>query len=345
MRIGFVVNDLEHEKPSYTTTALALEALRRGHEVRYVPVASFSRGPDDRLGAHVSWPPREAPDDPETFLEELRAAKPERLPIDDLDVLMLRNDPADDFPERPWARLAAVNFARFAVEAGVLVLNDPEGLLRNVNKLSLEHLPPEVRPKALISRDIDEIRAFVEERDTPTVIKPLAGSGGRNVFIVRREDRPNLKQMIGAILTEGFVLAQEAIPEASEGDLRLFLMNGDILEVDGKPALMRRRPSGGEARSNIRQGAAAEEFPMNDAIRRIAELVRPRIVADGLFLVGIDIAGSKLLEVNVFSPGGIGSMRKALGVDFAPPIIDSIEAKVQHRRTGRLWSNAFLNTL
>ncbi|HKL88555.1 MAG TPA: hypothetical protein VJ884_06085, partial [Salinibacter sp.] len=73
--------------------------------------------------------------------------------------------------------------------------------------------------------------------------------------------------------------------------------------------------------------------------------LRPRIVADGLFLVGIDVAGSKLLEVNVFSPGGLGSIHRVVGVDFAPAIIDSMERKVRHRQSGYPWPNAFLNTI
>ena len=345
MKIEFVIKDLEREMAGYTTTGLALEALRRGHEVRYVPVGAFSRGADDRLAAHVSLAPVGATEGPEAFLEAVRVARPERMALDDLDVLMLRNDPADDHPARPWARLAGVNFARFAVEAGVLVLNDPEGLLRNLNKLNLEHYPPEVRPDSLISRDSDEIRRFIDDQEGPSVIKPLAGSGGRNVFLVRAEDRLNVKQMIGAVLSEGYVLAQEAVPEAAEGDIRLFLMNGKILELDGRPALMRRRPSRGDLRSNLRQGGVGEVCELSEGIRRLVQLVNPRIVADGLFLVGLDIVGTKLLEINVFSPGGLGVVKRLTGVDYAPVVIADIERKVNLRPAGPLWSNVFLNTL
>ncbi len=345
MKIGFVINDFEREKPGYTTTRLALEALRRGHEVRYVPVGRFSRGVDDRLGAHASCVPPGATECPEAMLEAVRGTPPKRLALDDLDVLMLRNDPADDFPQRPWARLAPLNFARFAMEAGVVVLNDPDGLLRNVNKLSLEHYPRDIRPGSLISRDIDEIMSFCADHPAGSVVKPLAGSGGRKVFFVREQDRSNLKQIITAVLSDGYALAQEVVPEAAQGDIRVMLMNGDILEVDGTPALMRRKPSVGETRSNIRQGATAEAVELSDAIRTIVHAIKPRLIADGLFLVGIDVAGSKLLEINVFSPGGLGSIARVAGADFTPAILDSIELKVRHRRSGQPWSNAFLNTV
>lgn len=345
MKIGFVVNDIENESPRYTTSALAWEAGRRGHEICYVPVEAFVLGVDCRLAARALRPHKKFSDGQEGLLESLRAAEPERLPLDELDVLMLRNDPAEDVQARPWAHLAGVDFARFAVEAGVMVLNDPDGLVRNVNKLALEHLPPQVRPRSLVSRDMAEIQRFADEQEGPVVIKPLAGSGGRNVFLVREEDRPNLKQMVRAILSEGYVLAQEALPEAADGDLRLIMMNGNILEVDGKAALMRRRPARGEFLSNVRQGAVPEGLAMTEAIREIAARVRPRIVADGLFLVGLDIAGSSLLEINVFSPGGLSRMSQLHGVDFPAAVIDDIERKVSYERPAEGCTNAMLNTL
>ncbi|WP_366658538.1 hypothetical protein [Fodinicurvata sp. EGI_FJ10296] len=159
----------------------------------------------------------------------------------------------------------------------MIVLNDPDGLLRNVNKLCLQHYPAEVRPVSLISRDIDEIRAFVGERDAPCIIKPLSGSGGRNVFFLEGQADPNIKQMIEAILSEGFVLAQEAV----SGNLRLFLMNGEILQVGGTAAVMRRRPKAGEKRGNIRQGAVAELHELTPEIHRLAERIPPESCRTG----------------------------------------------------------------
>lgn len=258
MKIGFVVNDFAREALNYTTTHLAHAAAVRGHEVRYVPVDGFSLGTDGRLAGFGLRLPSRANRSAKAVLDALGSQCPERLPLDDLDVLMLRNDPAEEFPARPWARLAAINFARFAAEAGVLVLNDPDGLMRHVNKLSLEHLPPGVRPRSVVTRDPGEVAAFAEAEGGPIVIKPLAGSGGRNVFLLRPEDRPNRTQMIEAILREGYVLAQEALPEAAEGDNRVFLLEGQVLEVDGEAAILRRRPHGANMRSNLAAGGSAE---------------------------------------------------------------------------------------
>jgi glutathione synthase len=344
MRIGFVVNDIAGESPDYTTTLLAREALERGHEVAYVALDAFSLGPDDRVAAHALRAPREAAGSGEALLAALREAAPTRLALDAFDVVMLRNDPAEDVSERPWARLAGIDFGRFSAEACVIALNDPDGLARNLDKLALEHYPAEIRPRSLVSRRVDEIRAFAEEIDGAVVIKPLAGSGGRKVFLVRPDERGNLKQMIEAILEDGYVLAQEALPEAARGDVRLFLMNGRVLEVDGRPAALHRIPAAGEARANITQGAGVEPAALDDDMRRIADLVRPRLVADGLFLVGLDIAGAKLLEVNVFSPGGLGHLPARGGRDATAAIVEAIERKVAIERRGH-WPNALMNTL
>lgn len=329
MRIGFVVHAIATEEEVDTTTHLAQRAVRRGHEVLYVAVDAFSLGSDDRLAAHAVRLPEAAGRSARAVVDHLAAARPERMPLDGLDVLMLRNDPAEDFPSRPWARLAGINFARFAAEAGVLVLNDPDGLVRHVNKLSLEHYPAEVRPRSLVSRDRDEIFAFAEEHGA-AVVKPLAGSGGRNVFILRPEDRPNRKQMIAAILAEGYVLAQEALPEASAGDVRAFLVDGELLEVGGEPAVLHRKPSGDDLRSNISAGGTAEKADAAETARRVARLVGPRLVADGLFLVGLDLVDEKLLEINVFSPGGLNELSRIAGVDFVSAVLDRIEARAAH---------------
>ena len=103
----------------------------------------------------------------------------ERLAVDDLDVLMLRNDPAADRGRRSWAQTAGIMFGRAAMRRGVIVLNDPNGLANAMNKMYFQLFPEEVRPKTLITRDRDEIKAFAKDCGGDVVIKPLQGSGGQ----------------------------------------------------------------------------------------------------------------------------------------------------------------------
>ncbi len=116
----------------------------------------------------------------------------------------------------------------------------------------------------------------------------------------------------------------------SEGDTRLFLMNGQPLRDKGKYAAFRRVRSGGDMRSNIHAGGKLREAKIDDTAIRIAEIVRPKLVQDGMFLVGLDIVGDKLMEINVFSPGGLGIAQTFTGVNFTNVVIDALERKVQY---------------
>jgi glutathione synthase len=192
-----------------------------------------------------------------------------------------------------------------------------------------QHFPKEVRPRALISRSVEDIREFVEEQGGRAVIKPLQGSGGTNVFVVQPSDEGNLNQMIEAVSRDGYVIAQEYLPAAAEGDTRLFLMNGLPLVVDGKYAAFRRISAEGDARSNVHAGGKTARAEVNDEMLEIAKVVRPRLERDGMFLVGLDIAGDKLLEINVFSPGGLGTAASLEEVDFTAAVIEGLEQKVK----------------
>jgi len=229
---------------------------------------------------------------------------------------------------------------------GVIVLNDPEGLAKAVNKVYFQRFPEAVRPRTLVTRHAGDVRRFIDEQDGDVVIKPFQGSGGESVFVVREDDHANLNQIIDAVSRNGYMVAQEYLPEAAGQDTRMFLVNGAPLQKDGTYAAFRRRGAGGDLRSNMSAGGSAEAAEIGETELRIAEMVRPQLVQDGMFLVGLDIAGDKLIEVNVFSPGGPGSVEALAGVDFAPEVIKAIERKVEARSLYRQhFDNVTLATL
>ncbi len=332
MRIGFVVNQIDTEKSSYTTTRLAMAAVNRGHEAWLVGTGDLALDPDDFAKARARSAPNAKYKSLDAYLDAVRGprARAERITVDDLDVLMLRNDPAEDIGRRSWAQMAGIMFGRAAMRRGVIVLNDPTALALAVNKMYFQLFPEEVRPATLITRDKDEIRHFAREHGGDVVIKPLQGSGGQGVFLVRKNDLGNLNQMIEAVSRDGYVIAQEYLPAAAEGDMRLFVMNGAPLKYKGKYAAFRRLRSGDDIRSNIHAGGRKAQAEVNDQALRIAEIVRPKLVADGMFLVGLDIVGDKLMEINVFSPGGLGSAQTFEGVNVAAAVIMALERKVQY---------------
>lgn len=333
MLIAFFVNAMEDEYPRYTTTLLAYEASRRGHDVCYITPGDFVLSPDDAMRVHARIVPaaKTKARTQAKFFKDLQsvATSTQLIDITDIDVLMLRNDPSNDAVDRPWAQDVGIQFGRRAAQRGVLVLNDPGGLSQAINKLYFQSFPREVRAETLITRHPGDIKDFAKQHGGKVVLKPLQGSGGQGVFLVNAKATANLNQMIDAISRDGYIIAQAYVPEAEKGDIRLFLMNGVPLSIDGKYAAMRRVSSKDDIRSNIHAGGKAVATRITDRELRVAELIRPKLIKDGMFLVGIDIIGDTILEVNVFSPGNLHSCSDMAGVNFAATVVQSIERKVE----------------
>jgi glutathione synthase len=348
MRIAFFVNSVESETPGYTTTTLALAATQRGHSVVYVEPGDFILRPDNSLAVNAAVlrdAPYKTPDKLYAALKD--AAKQKKtFATSDIDILFLRNDPSLDATDRPWAANAGIMFGRLAAEQGVIVVNDPDGLAQAQSKLYLQTFPEAVRPATLISRSIAEIRAFIDKHSKGCIVKPLQGSGGKNVFHIATPADSNLNQIFEAASGDGYLIAQAYIPEAKAGDVRFFLMNGLPLMRDGSYAAFRRVPAKGDVRSNIHAAGTARKVKVTDTMLRIAEMVRPKLVSDGMFLVGLDIVGDKLLEINVFTPGGLARLADMYKTDFATRVIVALEEKAMLRRAyGKTVPNSRLATL
>jgi glutathione synthase len=343
MRIGIVVNVMDSDDTGATTYRLAAECINLGHEVRVMSTGNFSYNPDDTIGGFA----RTVPPGRYTSARFLQVFKGKKavnawITVDELDVLLLRSNPS---VQHPWAQAAGIHFGRLAMRHGVIVLNDPNGLAKARNKLYLQTFPEAVRPRTLITRFAERIQQFARQEGT-IILKPLLGSGGTGVFIVRPNDIHNLEEIIAAVSRDGYVIAQEYLPAAAEGDTRLFLMNGVPLQYKGKYAAFRRIRTGDDIRSNIHAGGRLRRAEVTDTMLELADMVRPRLVEDGMFLVGLDIAGDKLMEVNVFSPGGLGSAQKFAKVDFTRAVIEALQRKVDYMKFYRRnFNNVDLATL
>jgi len=332
MKLGFVVNDVQTEEAGYTTTRLAMTALNRGHDAWLMGVGDLAFDPDGWIRARARTAPKANYKTTKSFLSDMQGpkARVERISVSELDVLMLRNDPAEDRIRRPWASMAGIMFGRAAKRHGAIVLNDPDGLAQAMTKMYFQLFPEEVRPDTLITRDRAEIKHFASEHGGNIVIKPLQGSGGEGVFLIREGDLGNLNQMVDAVARDGYVIAQEYLSAAVEGDTRLFMMNGQPLRYKGRYAAFRRLRSGDDIRSNIHAGGKKAQAALDARALQIAEIVRPKLVEDGMFLVGLDIVGDKLMEINVFTPGGLGSAQSFENVNFTHAVIAALERKVQY---------------
>ena len=347
MNIGIFVNNVETERPNYTSTSLAMESHNRGHQTFHIDVDDFAYAPDDQV--YISGRSAEKKKkyrSRKSFLEDVQNAKQERLPIAELDVLLLRNDPSDDMEERPWAQSVGIIFGQLALRHGVVVLNDPTGLSKVNNKLYFQFFPEPVRPKTLISHKPKELKAFCKKQKK-AVLKPLQGSGGEGVFLVdTTKKQSNLNQIVETLIKGGYVIAQEYLPAATKGDIRMFLMNGDPLQVNGDYAAIRRVSAKEDIRNNIHSGGHIEKVEVTDKMLELANIVKPKLVQDGMFLVGLDIAGDKLMEINVFSPGGLTSMSRMYDVDFIGAVVDALEEKAYYmKHYDRNFGNMEMATL
>ncbi|MCA9802885.1 MAG: glutathione synthase [Cyanobacteria bacterium HKST-UBA02] len=334
MRIGFFVNDVMTEEVGYTTNRLAMAAIHRGHEAWVIEATGFKYDQDDKVKAVARHVPKSKYKTTEQYLRDLQGsqARKEKIVVDDLDILFLRNDPSAEPDARHWAKYVGIDFGRAAMRHGVIVLNDPNGLSKALNKMYFQLYPEEVRPRTVITRQRDQIKDFAKQHGGPIILKPLQGSGGQGVFIVRKDELANLNQIVDALGKGGYIIAQEYLPEAAKGDTRLFLMNGQPLRYKGKYAAFRRVGAADDIRSNVHAGGTIVQAEITDEMLEVAEIVRPKIVQDGMFLVGLDIVGKKLMEINVFSPGGLGSAQKFEGVNFSHAVLQALERKADYMR-------------
>ena len=329
MKVAFFVNDIATEISEYGTTRMAMAAGKRGHEVWYVSVGGVDFGPDDRMGAVGHRAEYHDGDELKPFLERAQAKDAsDDILLDEFDAVWLRNEAVDDLRERPWAANAGTEFGRLLAARGVTVVNDPDTLARAGSKVYLHEFPESVRPKGLISRHPDKIRDFIGDVGR-AVLKPVYGAKGRNVFMIDNPDDPNLNQIIEAVCEDGYATAQEFVDGGDEGDVRLFLLDGEIMEHDGMHAAFARVPGNDDPRANISAGGKPRRIEIGERERRIADTMRDKLVDDGLFFVGVDVIGDKVIEINAESPGGLQSAEYFTNHDFGLTICEALERKLQ----------------
>ncbi len=348
MKICFVLNDIATERCG-TSVLLMTAAFNRGHEVYVMGVGDFNFHHNEPITILTTQAPKNTKTkSPQKYLEALQGSRVRRKKITakNLDVLFIRNNPTEEESGREWAEQAGVAFGRMMQQQGVLVLNDAFALSHAfIDKLYFEELPGEIKPDSLITRSKDEILDFWDKHDKKMVLKPLEGSGGKDVFLID-ENEKNVNQIIETISSQGYVIAQEFLPAVKDGDVRILLMNGRVMVKDGKQAIIRRLSGEGEFRSNFALGATADSSDLTPEMQRIVDLTAPKLIRDGLFFVGLDIVKDKLIEINVLSPGGMEHFKDIGLPDFTHIVIESIERKVEYKEMyGNQLSNRVLATM
>ena len=292
-----------------STFVLALEAQARGHGLyHYLPRDLFLR--EGRAFARAQ--PLEVRNEKGNH-HTLGA--PEVIDLATLDVVLMRQDPPFDM-----SYITATHILEH-VHPDTLVVNDPVHVRNAPEKLFVTHFPG-VMPPTLITSDMDEIKDF-RAKYKDIIVKPLFGNGGAGVFRLKPDDE-NLSSLM-EMFTEMFrepVIVQKYVPEVREGDKRIIL-------VDGKPVgAINRIPMAGESRSNMHVGGKAVASTLTPREREICATIGPELARRGMILVGIDVIGNWLTEINVTSPTGLQEINRYDGVKLESLVWDAIEKKV-----------------
>ena len=329
MKLLFIVNDVTRIAPTQTTALLLYEAFSRQHEVLIAGASDLSCDTSGRPFAHARVMADFQPANPPSVAEALSAlhALPATyIMLSSCDAIMIRINPARDM--RPQQLALLLHLLRISETNGTPVFNSPYGLTRASSKLFLLELPESTRPRTLVSQTAGEIRAFIASLQGPAVIKPLNGTRGKMVFKIASHDDKNIHQIIDAVLQQDAAMVQAYVPGASEGDTRVILLGGEILEIGGKIAAVRRQPGQGDFRSNVHAGGTALPANLTPEMKSTLQTIKGTLIENGLFLVGADMIGNKIIELNCFSPGGLLDASDFEKTDFTAAIMEKISEVV-----------------
>ncbi len=317
MQLLFIADPLETFKTYKDSTfAMMREAAARGHTL-------MACGPQDirwQRGERVTAFVRDISltGDADDWFRAAQQAPDERPQVlAEVDAVLMRKDPPFD-PEYFYA----THLLSQAVREGAQVFNDPAALRNHPEKLAILEFPQFIGP-TLVTRDAADVRRFhAEHRDI--ILKPLDGMGGMGIFRVG-PDGLNLGSITETLNGDGAttLMVQRYLPEIVQGDKRILVIAGEPV-----PFCLARIPQGTEIRGNLAAGGKGVAQPLSDRDRAIASSLGPILAARGLLLVGLDVIGDSLTEINVTSPTCFQEISQQTGLDVAKVFVDALEAAV-----------------
>lgn len=313
IKLGMVMDDLSKINIKKDTSfAMLLEAQLRDWELHYMQLNDlFLRNGRTYAKTSIVTVKRDAQ-------QWFRVLSTQILPLDALDVVMMRKDPPFD-----QEYVYATYLLEHAEKMGTYVINKPQSL-RDANEKLFTAWFPQCCTDTLVARDPKQLREFLAEHGD-IILKPLDGMGGTSIFRVSRQD-PNISVIL-EVMTQyqtRYIMAQKYLPEIKDGDKRILLVNGEPV-----PYALARIPAQGETRGNLAAGGSGEGRPLTARDRWIAEQVGPVLREKGLVFVGIDVIGDYLTEVNVTSPTCVQELDKLFDLNISSLLMNHIEQTLQ----------------
>ena len=291
-----------------TTFALSLEAQRRGHALFHYTPDRLSLNDGRAIARLEEMSVRDEAGSHFTLGE------PVRTDLSEMDVVLLRQDPPFDM------NYITTTHILDRIHPETLVVNDPAWVRNSPEKIFVTEFP-ELMPDTLITRDADEVAAF-RRAHGDIIIKPLYGNGGAGIFHLREDDRnlSALLEMFDQMFREPFIV-QRYLKDVRKGDKRIIL-------IDGEPVgAINRVPAEHDSRSNMHVGGRAEATELTTREREICAAIGPSLRERGFVLVGIDVIGDYMTEINVTSPTGVREVKRFGGADIASLFWDAVEAR------------------
>ena len=291
-----------------STFALLLEAQARGHQLSYYTPDRMAMVQDAVFATVQPLGVRDKAGDHFTLGDDKRAL------LSSYDVILMRQDPPFNLNY-----ITATHFLE-RIHPKTLVINDPASVRNAPEKVFVTQFP-QLMPPTLLTRDLAEIKAFRAEHGD-IVMKPLYGHGGGAVFRLTRDDLNfgSLYDMFTVTFREPWVI-QKFLPEVRDGDKRIILVDGEYAGA------VNRVPAADDLRSNMVRGGSPKETELSAREREICRTIGPALRERGLLLVGIDVIGGWLTEINITSPTGVRAIRNLGGPDIAALVWDKIETK------------------
>lgn len=316
LRVAIVMDPIQTVK-TYKDTSfrIALEAQARGYELLYLELADMFI---EQGTAMARVQPLQVTDREQDFYQ---LGKAEIVAMGELDVIFMRKDPPFDIEF-----VYATHMLDLAARDGALVVNRPQSLRDCSEKLFTAWFP-DLIPATLVSRSAEQIRAF-HSKHKDIILKPLDGMGGASIFRVD-ESGSNLGVIIETLTALGnrFAMAQEYLPAIKDGDKRILIINGEPV-----PYSLARVPSAGETRGNLAAGGTGRPQPLSDSDFALANAVGPVLKEKGLYLVGLDVIGDRITEINVTSPTCMREIENAYGLNIAGQLFDAVVADLEAAR-------------
>ncbi|HYD81592.1 MAG TPA: glutathione synthase [Paucimonas sp.] len=312
MKIAFLADPLASFKTYKDSTyAMMAEAARRGHRLY-----AFEQGDLAFEGGTVvarATPVTLTGDAHDWYRTDAATVSS----LADFDAVLLRKDPPFDMEY-----VYTTYLLELAEKQGARVFNRPSSVRDHNEKLAIAQFPQFIAP-TLVTRDAARLRAFhAEHRDV--IFKPLDGMGGMGIFRIK-EDGLNLGSIIETLTHNGrhTIMAQRFIPEIADGDKRVLLIGGKVV-----PFCLARIPQAGEVRGNLAAGGTGVARPISERDREIGETLSPILFHRGLLLVGLDVIGNYMTEINITSPTCFQEITQQSGFDVAAMFVDALESAV-----------------